>query len=92
MAHLLPVRRPTIIQTKNIDFHILSDPLPETSVELPLLPGSLSLSKVAELQANSDGKLKERQGPKESVAASYGSITVVRTRHTKLHRQKGCNR
>lgn len=65
----------------------MSGPLPEISVELPLLSGSLSLSEVVELQTNSDCKLEEGQGPKEPVAASYRSITVGRTHHTKLHRQ-----
>lgn len=65
----------------------MSGPLPEISVELPLLSGSLSLSKVVELQTNSECKLEEGQGPKESVTASYCSITAGRTHHTELHRQ-----
>lgn len=57
-------------------------PVPEVPVELPLLPGSLSLSEVVELQTNSDEQLEEGHGPQQSVAASDGHVTAVQPHRT----------
>lgn len=59
--------------------------VPEVPVELPLLPGSLSLSEVVELKTNSDEQLEEGHGPQQSVAASDGPVTAVRPHRTQLH-------
>lgn len=59
--------------------------VPEVPVELPLLPGSLSLSEVVELQTNSDEQLEEGHGSQQSVSASDGPVIAVRPCHTQLH-------
>ncbi len=59
--------------------------VPDVPVEPPLLPRSLSLPEVVELQTNSDEQLEERHGPQQLVAAPDGPIIAVQPHHTKLH-------
>lgn len=61
-------------------------PVPEVPVELPLLPGSLSLSEVVELQTHSDEQLEDGHGPQQPVAAPDGPVIAVRPHHTQLQR------
>lgn len=49
----------------------------EVPVELPLLPGSLSLSEVVQLQTHSDEQLEEGDDPQQPVAAPDGAIIAV---------------
>ncbi|KAG7224279.1 hypothetical protein INR49_000522, partial [Caranx melampygus] len=55
-------------------------PVPEVPVQLPLLPGSLPLSEVVELETHSDEQLKQGQGPQQPVAAPDGPVITPRLR------------
>ena len=62
--------------------------VPEVPVELPLLPGSLLLPVVVELQTHSDEELQQGQGPQEPVAAPDGAVIALEARHTQLYTHK----
>lgn len=59
-------------------------PIPEVPVELPLLPRSLPLPEIVELQTNGDEQLDEGDDAQQPVAASDGCVVAVRTHHTQL--------
>ena len=60
-------------------------PVPELPVEPPLLPGSLSLFEVVELQAHGDEQLDEGDGAQQPVAVPDGGIVAAQPHHTQLH-------
>lgn len=60
-------------------------PVPEVPVQLPLLPGSLPLSEVVELETQSDEQLKQGQDAQQPVAAPDGPVVTVEPHHTQLH-------
>lgn len=58
--------------------------VPEFPAEPPLLPGSLLLPKVAELQSDGDEQLEERRSSEESVAVSDGAVASSQPRRMQL--------
>lgn len=62
-------------------------PVPEVPVQLPLLPGSLPLSEIVELETHGDEQLKQGQGPQQPVAAPDAAVVTVEPHHAQLHTQ-----